>query len=109
VSGVAGEPNERSWVRLPRTPARIRAGLPAALRPLFDTAWAHVDLDDLDAVAQFRDDWCRQANLAVGHLVTGLGVEEALYPSPLRDFLLPPQPVSDEMPGFLTDDSGTDP
>jgi len=70
---------------VPHTPAGIRALLPDDQRAAFDAAWAGLDLDDLAAVAKFRDDWwCRAAVATHPGLLDGLGEDELLYPSPLR-------------------------
>lgn len=70
---------------VPHTPAGIRALLPADQAAEFDKAWASLDLDDLSAVARFRDDWwCRAAIATDPGLLAGLGDNEPLHPSPLR-------------------------
>lgn len=70
---------------VPHTPAGIRALLPADQAVEFDKAWAGLDLDDLSAVARFRDDWwCRAAIATDPGLLAGLGDDEPLHPSPLR-------------------------
>lgn len=70
---------------VPHTPAGIRALLPADQAAEFDKAWAGLDLDDLAAVAKFRDDWwCRAAIATDPDLLAGLGDDEPLHPSPLR-------------------------
>lgn len=83
---VTAEPIEAHRLPpVPHTPAGIRALLPASQAAEFDAAWASLDLDDLAAVAKFRDDWwCRAAIATNPGLLAGLGDDEPLYPSPLR-------------------------
>lgn len=70
---------------VPHTPAGIRALLPDTERTTFDADWASLDLDDLAAVARFRDDWwCRAAIATDPDLLAGIGEDEPLHPSPLR-------------------------
>lgn len=70
---------------VPHTPAGIRALLPDNQRADFDADWASLDLDDLSAVAKFRDDWwCRAAVATNPDLLAGISDDEPLFPSPLR-------------------------
>lgn len=70
---------------VPHTMAGIRALLPADQQAQFDADFAAVDLDNLTAVAKLRDDWwCRAAVATNPDLLDGIGVNEPLFPSPLR-------------------------
>jgi len=58
---MTAQPIDQPPPRIPRTPKAIRAHLPASAQQHFDAEWTDLDLDDLTAVARFRDTWWSRA------------------------------------------------